>query len=240
MHRKKFSIHKAFTVLLLTIIIFSVGIIVGNQTSYHKMNTVIDLGEQLQLETRSIEAQYDILENNICLNENVLFLTKDLFDLAEKIDFMENTLGSQNAQVQELKKQYFVVEAKHWLLAKKRADQCFENNITINNTVVLYFYSNKGDCPQCQQQGAVISYLHKEYEGMLVYSFDSNSDSVVVQTLKDLYDIKSEMPSLVINGETHKGFLDSDEFIGFVTTQQAKNNITENNTTVNQTNSSVN
>jgi len=219
MNKKKFSIHKAFSILFLTVIIFAVGVLIGNQTSHQKVNTVLELSQELQLQTRGIEVQYDILEENICLNDDVLFLTEDLFDLSEKIGFMENTLGSENAKVQEMKKEYFIVEAKHWLLAKKRTKDCFQNNISMNNTVVLYFYSNKGDCPRCQQEGTVISYLHMEYEGMNVYSFDATSDSTVVTTLKQLYNIKDEMPALVINDETHSGFIDADEFIAIVDAQ---------------------
>ncbi len=219
MNKKKFSIHKAFSILFLTVIIFAVGVLIGNQTSHQKVNTVLELSQELQLQTRGIEVQYDILEENICLNDDVLFLTEDLFDLSEKIGFMENTLGSENAKVQEMKKEYFIVEAKHWLLAKKRTKECFQNNISMNNTIVLYFYSNKGDCPRCQQEGTVISYLHMEYEGMNVYSFDATSDSTVVTTLKQLYNIKDEMPALVINDETHSGFIDADEFIAIVDAQ---------------------
>lgn len=219
MNKKKFSIHKAFSILFLTVIIFAVGVLIGNQTSHQKVNTVLELSQELQLQTRGIEVQYDILEENICLNDDVLFLTEDLFDLSEKIGFMENTLGSENAKVQEMKKEYFIVEAKHWLLAKKRTKDCFQNNISMNNTVVLYFYSNKGDCPRCQQEGTVISYLHMEYEGMNVYSFDATSDSTVVTTLKQLYSIEDEMPALVINDETHSGFIDADEFIAIVDAQ---------------------
>lgn len=229
MHRKKFSIHKAFSVLLLTIIIFSVGVIIGNQTSHQKVDKVLELSQELQIQTRSFEVQYDILEENICLNEEVLFLTEDLFELSEKIDFMENSLGSDNQQIQEVKEQYFIVEAKHWLLAKKRVDECFKKDIDANHTIVLYFYSNEGDCNRCQQQGAVISYLHEIYSGMKVYSFDIKSDSPVVNVIKKLYAVdETVLPAMIINDETHQGFLDSDELIGFINNQiEEKNNSTE-------------
>lgn len=219
MQRKKFSIHKTFTILLLTIIIFSIGIIVGNQTTHQKYSTVLDLTEELQLQTLAVEVEYDILEENICRNDDILYLTEELFELSEKIDYMENDLGSDHPRVSELKQHYFIVEAKHWLLAKKRIDECFENNITLNNTIVLYFYSNKGDCPRCQQQGAVISYLHEEYEGMKVYSFDATSQSPVVKTLKKIYTVQGELPGLVINDETVQGYLNADEFIAIVNQQ---------------------
>jgi len=235
MKRKKFSVHKAFTVLLLTIIIFSMGILIGTQTTHKKFDTVLDLSKQLQIQTSSVEAEFDILKNNICLSDNVLFLTEDLFDLSEKLDYMENKVGSDNEKIKELKNQYFIIEAKHWLLAKERVESCFNNNITINNTIVLYFYSNEGDCPKCQQQGAVISYLHKEYEGMKVYSFDMNSQTPAVNVIKKIYGLdESVTPALIINDKVHQGYLNSDEFIGLINTQiKAKNS--KINSTINQT-----
>ncbi len=219
MNRKKFSIQKTVLVLLLTIVIFSAGILLGSYNTSKKVSTVIDLSNQLQTQTLGIEVEYDILAENICQNKDVLYLTSELFDLSEKLDFMENQLGSNNDQVSELKKQYFILEARHWMLAKKRVKDCLNNDKGVNNTIVLYFYSNQGDCPQCSEQGAVLSYLHKKYKGMKIYSFDSNIDSPVVNVLKNLYDIKNT-PSLVINNEAHEGFLNTDDFIAFVTNQQ--------------------
>ncbi|MCF7798810.1 conjugal transfer protein TraF [Candidatus Woesearchaeota archaeon] len=226
MKRKKISIQKTTIVLLLTIVIFSSGVLIGNHNTNKKFLNIVELGDELRLETLGIEVEYDILAENICENEEALFLTTELFDLAEKLDFMENELGSNSDQVIQLKKQYFILEARHWMLAKNRLENCLENDKGINNTVVLYFYSNQGDCPRCQQQGAVLTYLHKKYPGMKVYSFDINIDSPVVNVLKQLYDITTT-PGLVINDETHEGYMDADTFITFVTNQQ-KTQVSQN------------
>jgi len=205
--------------LLLTIIIFSAGILLGNHNTNKKFSKVVDLSDNLRLETLGIEVEYDILAENICENEDALYLTSELFDISEKVDFMENELGSNNEQVTQLKKQYFILEARHWILAKKRVESCLGNNKGLNNTIVLYFYSNQGDCPRCSEQGAVLTHLHKKYEGMKVYSFDMNIESPIVNVLKGLYDI-TNVPGLVVNDELHEGYMDIDKFTAFVTDQQ--------------------
>ncbi len=222
MRRKKFAGEKMAIVLLLTIIIFSLGMMLGNYNSTQKFEKVVSLSEELQQHTLAVEVEFDILENNICENNDILFLTDELFDLSEKLSYMENTLGTDSKRVLKLKNYYFILEAKHWLLAKKRVETCLqEEPLDMNKTIILYFYSNEGDCPRCEQQGAVISYLHEIYKGMKVYSFDTNADSPIIEVLKKLYAIDDQTPTLIINDETVHGFQDPDQIIGIVKLQEA-------------------
>ena len=201
----------------MTIIIFTSGLLLGNRLAHIKLNKVVDLSENLQIDTMSIEVEYDILKENICKN-NILFLTDELFDLSTKLDYMENSLGYDNPKIKELKTKYFILEAKHWLLAKQRFKTCFNNTKqSINNTIILYFYSNKGDCKFCNQESSVISFLHKKYSNMKVYSFDINSRTPAVKVIKKLYTINNEtLPALVINDVAHQGFLDKNQLVNFV------------------------
>ena len=218
--RKKISKKKVISVLILTIIIFSLGIFIGNNNTNNKLSKVVDLNEDLQLQTASIEVEYDILKDNLCLDNNPLFLTEELFELSRKVEFMENTLGYDNSKIKQLKEKYFILEAKHWLLAKKRINTCFNQTISLNNTIILYFYSNKGDCPNCAQQGTVITYLHNIYNNMKVYSFDIKSNSPAIRTIKKIYKIdEKKVPTLIINDEVHQGYLNADDLIGFINTQ---------------------
>jgi len=222
MNRKKFSSQKTLLVFLITVIIFSIGVFVGSQNTYNKFNKVLDLSEKLQLQTAGVEVEFDILKDNICSSDNVLFLTEELFELSRKLDYMENTMGYDNPRIKELKDKYFILEAKHWLLAKKRANTCFQDrkDLDMNNTIILFFYSNEGDCPNCQRQGAVISYLHEKFGDMKVYSFDIKSETPVVNVIKKLYHLdESQLPALVINDEVHQGFLDSDALLSLVEKQ---------------------
>ena len=209
MKRKKFSTYKALSVLFVTVIIFSLGIFVGNSSTRSKFETVLDLGEELQIQTLGVEVQYEILKENICENDNILYLTTDLAELSEKLSFMENNLGYDDPRVDELKQYYFILEAKHWLLAKKRAETCPSQKNDINNTIILYFYDNKNKCEDCQKQGTVLTYLQKKYEGIKIYSFDTNANNPAVKVLKDLHGIGTYTPSLVINGKAHEGYLDA-------------------------------
>jgi thiol-disulfide isomerase/thioredoxin len=120
---------------------------------------------------------------------------------------MENLLGADNEKVLNLKKYYFILEGKHFLLAKKQ-QKCFGMKPSLENSIILYFYSNKGDCTTCDQESAVLTFLLDEYPGLKVYSFDSNLDSPVVDVFKKIYGVGNESPVLVINEKTYYGFMD--------------------------------
>jgi len=213
MSKKFFSIRKSILVLFLTIIIFSLGIIVGNYNTYKKFDQVIDLSEELKIETMGLEVQYDILKENICERDDVLYLTDDLFELSKRLNYIEETLGKNNPNFIDLKNYYFILEAKHWMLSKEKVKTCMNNSKTINSTIILYFYSNKGDCEKCEQQGAVLTHFRNKYSGIKVYSFDVNSESVVVRTLKKIYEIKDIAPSIILNEELYEGYTNKQDFI---------------------------
>ena len=83
-------------------------------------------------------------------------------------------------------------------------EKCHTKPITI-----LYFYSN--DCPDCTNQGYVLTTLRSEYPQLRVYSFDSDLDLSAIKTLQTVNHVPDEKPSLVINGTTYAGFKSIDD-----------------------------
>ena len=80
-----------------------------------------------------------------------------------------------------------------------------------NYTTILYFYSNKGDCPKCESQAFVLGHLKEKYEGIFLYSFDINMDNAALNTIKQIYNVGNETPSLVVNEKRLSGFKDLGE-----------------------------
>ncbi|MFW5977379.1 MAG: hypothetical protein ACOCQQ_02605, partial [Candidatus Nanoarchaeia archaeon] len=204
MQRKKFSYKKTTIVLILTIFIFALGIFLGNTINDQKVNTIVSLTNDLQFKTLEVEVEYDILEENLCDQVDVLSLTKDLYELADRVEFMEQVLGLNDPKIKEAKRYYFTLEAKHWLLAKKKQDICFKSiPENVSSSIILYFYANDGSCTGCNQQGTVLSYMHQKHPGMKIYSFDATYDTSVVAILKKIYGVES-VPHLVINDESYE------------------------------------
>ena len=72
---------------------------------------------------------------------------------------------------------------------QKIKDRCGSTQ-TNGGLSIMYFYSNKGDCSDCEREGFVLTKLREDYPELRVYSFDYNLDLSALQTLVSIYNIK--------------------------------------------------
>jgi hypothetical protein len=157
---------------------------------------------QLSIDTLSLDTQFSLLESAPCDSAaSSTVLTSELADLGDRLSYTESQLGSDNAQVIRLKEQYSLLEIRDYLITKELAAACGTKPVT-----VLYFYSNMGDCSECDKAGYALSYLHATYPALRVYSFDYNLDLGALKTLIALDKIQNNLPAFVINGKHFYGF----------------------------------
>ena len=160
--------------------------------------------DQIAIDTLSLDTQFQLLESAPCgsLSENTDVST-ELSDLADRLAYAEGQLGTQNAQVIRLKEQYSLLEIRDYLITKQLAAACGQKPV-----VVLYFYSNAGDCSDCNRAGYALSYLRTTYPNLRVYSFDYNLNVPALATFISLEKLKKQAPAFIINGKTNYGFTD--------------------------------
>ncbi len=72
--------------------------------------------------------------------------------------------------------------------------------------IILYFYSNQGDCTECEKQGYALTSLSENYPQLRIYSFDYNLDVSALKTLISIDDVDNKLPALVINGKVFYGY----------------------------------
>ena len=203
-HEKVFQKSNYLAAFALTLLVFGAGILLGNHFSSSKLNQIEGLQQELNAQTLGAELQTLLLTEFPCSSFNST-LTEELFDVGSKLDYMEGRLGKTNKEVLTLKEYYSLLEIRHWLLLKLAKDRCgTEYNL------VLYFYSNLGNCDVCEQQGYVLSTLHKKYPHLNIYSFDATIRNPALQTVKTIFGIRS-VPTLVINGQVLTGFKNKNE-----------------------------
>ena len=157
--------------------------------------------EQISIETLSLDTRFSLLEAAPCDNASSTDITGDLTDLGNRLAYTENQLGRDNAQVIRLKQQYSLLEIRDYLVTKKLAAACGTKPVT-----VLYFYSNAGDCPDCDKAGYALSYLRDTYPALRVYSFDYHLGLGALETLISIEKVREELPALIINGKSSYGF----------------------------------
>lgn len=194
---------------LITAAIFATALFISNFFSQKRLTEISQLQDQLSLEILASETQSALLEETSCQNVSINTpMSRELGDLAEKLSIAEDRSGPQDPNVINLKKQYSLLEMREYLLMKRITSKC-----GLNPTFILYFYSNEGDCADCQKMGYVLTSLHERFPDLRIYSFDANLDLEAIRTLRSIYALGPELPALVVNGDPYYGFRPIDETI---------------------------
>ena len=203
--KRKIQKSKYITVFAITTLIFIIGILLGNFFAEKKIDDVNRLGQDFRTDTMSLEVQYDLMAEQPCNSTSETPLSEQLYELATKLDYMENTLGEDDEDVIALKEYYGLLEIRHWMFSKKTKIECGHKK-----ALILYFYSNKKHCPECEEQGFILTWLRRNYENVLVYAFDYYIDNSAINTIKTIYGINNT-PAVVINDEVYNKYMSKAE-----------------------------
>jgi len=188
--------------LLITIVLAGTVVYTINYLNQVRIAELGRIEDQLAIDTLSLDTQFSLLEAAPCdSSASSTTLTNELTDLGDRLSYTENQLGSDNAQVIRLKEQYSLLEIRDFLITNRIAAACGTKPVTI-----LYFYSNTGDCNECDKAGYALSYLHNTYPTLRVYSFDYNLDLGALKTFLAVMKVKGPLPAFVVNGKHLYGF----------------------------------
>jgi glutaredoxin len=200
------AVRNAVLAFIIASAIFATGFWVSDSINGLRVKEIQSIQQQISIDTLSLETQFDLLAQLSCsaLKENSV-LSSELNNLADRLDYTEGQLGSNNATVLQLKRQYSLLEIKDYLLMQQVAVKC-----DLKPVFVLYFYSNAGDCEKCESAGRVLSYLRETYPQLRVYSFDYNLNLGAIETLIAINKIQNTLPAFVVNGKSYYGVSDLD------------------------------
>jgi hypothetical protein len=187
--------------LLITALIFGTAVFASNTLTDKKLQDVRDIENSVALDILSSETQFALLEETSCRDIGPGFLSKELGPLGERLSYAENETDFDTEDVESLKRSYFLLEIKDYLLMKRLTEKC-----SFKPTFILYFYSTKERCEECEKMGFVLTALRDKYPELRVYSFDYHFDLGAIQTLKSIYKVRDELPALIINGVPYYGF----------------------------------
>lgn len=192
----------------ITGLIFATAFYASNYFNDRRVADIRATQDAISTDILSLETQFDLLQEHSCsdIAENTI-LPSELSSIGNRLSYMENQ-GSTNNQdeITRLKKLYSLLEIKDYLLMKQLAARC-----SLKPVFILYFYSNTGDCAECEKQGYVLTSLSQTYPQLRVYSFDYNLDVGALQTLTSIDDVDKNLPALRINNKNHYGFKSIDD-----------------------------
>lgn len=204
--RDKTDWMKYLYTFIITVLIFATAIFISNYFSAKKISQLKTMGDKISLDILSSETQFSLLTESSCKNIVDNTLSREMSQLGERLSYTEEKIGSNDPDFQSLKTYYSLLEIKDYLLMKKISEKCRDKQIFI-----LYFYSNKGSCTDCQNEGFVLTKLHDLYPQIRIYSFDYDFNISTIETLKSLYNIENKLPAMYINGKVYYGLKSVDE-----------------------------
>jgi len=186
---------------LITAALFATILYTSNYFSERKLAEVKNIQDKIAIDILSSETQFALLEASSCKFVGSTSLSTELSSLEEKLAVTEQDRGTDDSEIQSIKRFYTLLQIKDYFLMKKIAEKCKTSPLSI-----LYFYSSKAECTDCERQGYILTKLRQEYPEVRVYSFDYNLDVSALQTLISINKIEKNLPALLTNDEVYYGF----------------------------------
>jgi len=233
--RKKISVIRHIGVLLLTIMIFTVGIFIGTSVEQARVENLYDQISEQSLEYQNLITETNYLNylienndndnNNIFINstnvENNLSIINcnmikqtyysSLLNLDNSRLKLENYINQGKVESDEfrrLKAYYFNLEIDYWMIANKMNSIC---NSNFNS--ILYFYGDKKKCPSCEDQGVHLDYVKQKLkDDILIFSLDSEREGPINLLIKQYKVNERELPVLIINNKIYSFKTNSEIF----------------------------
>ena len=195
MERKFQSKRRYLYALIIGTLIFIIGFAITYSVAYIEYQRVISLQDPISYQIFQDKIQYSLFGKNICSENSHAQISKDLSIQGSFIANMEDKLGKNDKNVLFRKKFYSLIELEHFEFVKTINKEC---NKSINT--ILFFYSNEpSDIKQAEKTGAILGALYnKNQNNLVIYSFDINLKSEIINLLKDKYNI-TQSPTIIIN-----------------------------------------
>ncbi len=213
--KRKISWMMYLTALVVSILIFSLGILLGIQISQQATSQLRGDLEKLQLQSREIELltllQSDLLANNskeLCsiYSEQLKRFGDQTAEYGERLVELESKRGSSDPEAKQLRFEYSIMELRDFMLIKQTNENCGARISTI-----LFFFSNE-NCPDCTKQVLALREIKNQRQEVQIYHLDMGLDAAIIMAFEKIYDVE-KVPSLVVNGKTYEGFQSKNDIL---------------------------
>lgn len=201
---KGIFIAAAIITVMLFISIYSFNMFLNTQRErvvIDKMEEVLDEYQELQV----LSLMSDVFGKEmtcLSLESRLAHMDKTLWDAGVKIDRYREVTEKfvTDPFYIDQKRKFNRNEIIYLSMLKEMKDWC-----EFNQTIILFFYKKKEDCPDCDAQSFVLTNLNKEIgDEIAIFSFDSDLQLSSVKTLELFYNITS-YPCLAIEDSVYCG-----------------------------------
>jgi len=199
----------------ITLGIFLLGLFLGLAIEGKRVNYIESIGKKQNLDFSSLQMQYAFIDQ-LSQEKNCLAVQKtfeqninNLESTRIRLENFDRDATLNKNELDLLKNEYILAQLRYWLLAERTRELCGADVVSI-----LYFFSDEKECPDCEKQAFVLTYLKKKFKDkLLIFSFDSNFESEpMIPLLKNTYNV-SIYPTIVIEGKPRQSFQDKDTIL---------------------------
>jgi len=192
--------------LLLTILIFAVGILLNHVFDTFRISIIEDVMMGHEIDSEAYKAEGFFTET--FGGEKCEIMVSRIADLKTEIRKVGEDLGSysrfsffRKKDYDYLKRKYFLLELRFLALIEKLNKECDNPYLPI-----IFFYEIDQDASE--RQGFILQDLSKDYEQQLiVLTLDKDyKDEPLVKLLADSYNV-TEAPTLIIDGKPQTGLV---------------------------------
>ena len=191
---------------VLAAVLLLAGIYFGLLVSREKVDAM-----QAELERTKMEQEDFVLKSTImslgsnscdALSYEFERAVDDASKLGQTVSEYEASEKIVDPRFASLKTEYTLTLVKYWIYTEQLKATCNRTDYVI----VLFFYSNVG-CDKCEGQGFVLDSVKQLYgRRVMIFALDPDIGLGTVNMLKGMYGV-AEVPTLVVNGKTHTGFV---------------------------------
>ncbi|MEM2916111.1 MAG: hypothetical protein QXT19_02020 [Candidatus Woesearchaeota archaeon] len=199
------------SMILLLILVFATGIIVGRSVSNPELSEVNKFIKQSELATESYLIEQELfagMEKNCDLAKlRLSALSRELWQLGKLLgsETAKEDLGMANYDF--LKRKFHLMQIKTYTLYHRLSQDC-----AVDVPVILFYYSQNDS--KSLEQGAILDKLVSGFD-VTVFAIEYNY-SPELRFLEDYYEI-STTPSIVVNFDiVRKGLTPYEELVALV------------------------
>ncbi len=200
---------------IITLGVFLLGLFLGLAIEGKRVNYIESLGRKQNLDFSSLQVQYAFIDQ-LSQEKNCLAVQKtfehninSLESTRIRLENFDRDATLNKNELDLLKNEYLLAQIRYWLLAERTRKLCGADIVTL-----LYFFSDEGECPECEKQAFVLTYLKKLFKDkLLIFSFDSKFESEpMIPLLKNTYNV-TNYPTIVIEGKPKSKFQDKNAIL---------------------------
>jgi hypothetical protein len=161
--------------------IFIIIFVIANSVSYLNYQYIVNQNNVIE---EAIGVLEDYPEFDICEDSSLFLASEQLDIVGNRMSLLEQRFGKNDPRVLEQKKLYSLLEFRHFELVKEFSNKCPQNYTTI-----VFFYSNIDGKQIASETISYMLSLYKEQgnESVMVYSYDYDLDSELIEELKEKY-----------------------------------------------------